>query len=274
MRTAFINTLVDLAEEDERIFLLVGDLGYSVVEQFKVLYPERYYNMGVAEQNMMGVAAGLALSNKVVFTYSFGTFTTFRCLEQIRNDICYHNLNVKIIGIGTGFAYGTLGMTHHATEDSMVMAAIPGMTVITPCDAVETRLAIKAVMDWNGPCYIRIHRTGEPIVHTTEPKFEIGKAIVIKRGEDMNLVATGYIINNVMKAAEMLEREGYSVGVVSMHTTKPIDKDYTNSDYNIRIEDQNLDAKYLHTVGTEDYLLDKANLSPEGIYRMVKKRIA
>ena len=185
MRTAFINTLVELAEKDERIYLLVGDLGYNVVEQFKILYPHQFYNMGVAEQNMMGVAAGLALSGKIPFTYSFGTFSTFRCLEQIRNDICYHNLNVKIIGIGTGFSYGTLGMTHHGTEDATIMAAIPNMTVITPCDAVETRLAIKAAVDWQGPCYIRIHRTGEPVVHTTDPKFEIGKGILMQDGKDV-----------------------------------------------------------------------------------------
>ena len=239
----------------------------------KILYPQQFYNMGVAEQNMMGVAAGLALSGKIPFTYSFGTFSTFRCLEQIRNDICYHNLNVKIIGIGTGFSYGTLGMTHHGTEDATIMAAIPNMTVITPCDAVETRLAIKAAVDWSGPCYIRIHRTGEPVIHTTDPEFEIGKGIIVQDGKDVTLVATGWIINNVLKAAKMLECKGLSVRVISMHTTKPLDTELLRNTPNvIFIEDHDF-GEFSYTVGSEEYLLGKHKLSPMGIFQTVLERM-
>jgi len=302
MRTKFISTLTQLAETDVRIYLLVGDLGYSVVENFKVKFPNRFFNMGVAEQNMMGVAAGLALSGNIVFTYSFGNFTTFRCLEQIRNDICYHNLDVKLIGIGTGFSYGTLGMTHHGTEDLAVMSVLPNMTIITPCDPVEMELAIKASVAWKGPCYIRVRRTGEPVIHRSIPDFKIGKGIVVKDGDDLTLIATGWIINNVIKAAKMLESENINARIISMHTVKPLDETLILESARktrgiITVEDQNvaglgsavgttlassrqnnvpfiamgLTQNYSYDVGSEEYHLKKSNLSPEAIYHSAKQ---
>src|SRR6184192_4584852 len=134
-----------LAERDSRVFLIVGDLGFGVTEPFAQRFPERYLNAGVAEQNMTGIAAGLALSGKIVFTYSIGNFPTLRCLEQIRNDICYHHANVKVVAVGGGFAYGALGMTHHATEDLAIMRTLPGMVVVAPGDPVEAELATRAV---------------------------------------------------------------------------------------------------------------------------------
>src|SRR5712691_3932084 len=155
MRNAFFRALYALAERDERIHLVVGDLGFGVVEPFAERFPERFLNVGVAEQNMTGVEAGLALCGAVVFTYSIGNFPTLRCLEQIRNDICYHEANVKVVSVGGGFSYGSLGMSHHATEDLAIMRALPGMVVVAPGDPIEAACATRAVAAYDGPCYLR-----------------------------------------------------------------------------------------------------------------------
>lgn len=223
MRTAFIDTLCELAEQDERIWLLTGDLGYSVLERFASRFPSRFVNVGVAEQNMTGVAAGLALHDKIVFTYSIANFPTLRCLEQIRNDVCYHNLNVKTVAVGGGFAYGAQGMTHHATEDLAIMRALPSMMVVAPADPVETRLATRAIVGWPGPCYLRLGKASEPVVHQTPPAFNIGKAITVREGKDVTLITTGGMLFNAMQAAERLARQGIQARVLSMHTLKPLD---------------------------------------------------
>jgi transketolase len=225
MRTAFIETLCGLAEQDERIWLLTGDLGYSVLERFASRFPRRYVNIGVAEQNMTGLAAGLALCEKVVFTYSIGNFPTLRCLEQIRNDVCYHNLNVKIVAVGGGFAYGTQGMTHHATEDLAIMRALPNITVVAPGDPVETRLATRAIVNSPGPCYLRLGKAGEPSVHKTSPVFRIGKAITVREGSSVTLISTGGMLHNVIQAAELLAQNRIQARVLSMHTLKPLDSE-------------------------------------------------
>jgi transketolase len=223
MRTAFIQTLIECARANERIWLLVGDLGYSVVEPFRQEFPDRFINVGVAEQNMTGVATGLALSGKIVFTYSIANFPTLRCLEQIRNDVCYHNLNVKIVAVGGGFAYGAQGMTHHATEGLAIMRALPSMTVVAPADPVETRLATRAIVDWTGPCYLQLGKASEAVVHQTPPAFNIGKAITVREGSDVTLITTGGILFNAVEAAEQLARQGIQARVLSMHTLKPLD---------------------------------------------------
>jgi transketolase len=223
VRTAFINTLIELARSNERIFLLVGDLGYSVVEPFAREFPRRFVNIGVAEQNMTGIAAGLALSGKIVFTYSIANFPTLRCLEQIRNDVCYHNANVKIVAVGGGVAYGAQGMTHHATEDIAIMRVLPNMTVLAPGDPVETALAVQAIIDWPGPCYLRLGKAGEPLVHKTTPEFQVGKALLMREGSDMTLISTGGMLYNTMQAAERLVKEGINTKVLSMTTIKPLD---------------------------------------------------
>ena len=225
MRTAFIDTLCEMAEQDERIWLLTGDLGYSVLERFASRFPRRYVNVGVAEQNMTGVAAGLALCENVVFTYSIANFPTLRCLEQIRNDVCYHNLSVKIVAVGGGFAYGTQGMTHHATEDLAIMRALPNMTVIAPGDPVETRLATRAIVNRPGPCYLRLGKAGEPVVHQTPPAFTIGKAITVREGSSVTLISTGGMLHNALQAAELLTQQRIQARVLSMHTLKPLDSD-------------------------------------------------
>src|SRR5713226_3860325 len=156
MRNAFILALTDLAAQDPRITLVVGDLGFGVVVDFSKRFPKQFINAGVAEQNMTSLAAGLALSGKIVFTYSIGNFPTLRCLEQIRNDVCYHNANVKIVSVGGGFSYGSLGMSHHATEDLAIMRALPGMVVVAPGDPMEAACATRAVAAYDGPCYLRL----------------------------------------------------------------------------------------------------------------------
>jgi transketolase len=225
MRTAFIETLYALAERDERIWLLTGDLGYSVLERFALRFPDRYVNVGVAEQNMTGIAAGLACSGKIVFTYSIANFPTLRCLEQIRNDVCYHQANVKVVAVGGGFAYGSLGYSHHGLEDLGIMRTLPHMTVIAPGDPAETQLATKAVVQWPGPCYLRIGKAGEPKVHEKEPRFELGKAITVRQGGDVTLISTGAILKETLASAEQLARERIDARVLSMHTLKPLDRD-------------------------------------------------
>jgi transketolase len=224
MRTAFIKTLCELAEQDERIWLLCGDLGYSVLEGFSSRFPNRFVNVGVAEQNMTGIAAGLALSGKVVFIYSIANFPVMRCLEQIRNDVCYHNLNVKIVTVGGGLTYGSLGYTHHGVEDIAVMRVLPNMTVIAPGDPVEARLATQAILNTPGPCYLRLGKAGEPVVHQIEPEFQVGKAISLQLGSDLTLISTGGMLQSVVLAAEKLASQGYSVQVLSMPTVYPLDE--------------------------------------------------
>jgi transketolase len=215
---------VRVAERDDRVFLVVGDLGFGVVEGFQSRFPNRFLNAGVAEQNMTAVAAGLAMCGKTVFTYSIANFPTLRCLEQIRNDVCYHNANVKVVSVGGGFAYGALGMTHHATEDLAVMRALPNMTVVAPGDPREAEAATEAVVDRPGPCYLRLGRAGEQPVHPGIINFQLGKAIVARDGGDATIISSGGMLLAAMRAAELLSGEAIDVRVLSMHTIKPLDE--------------------------------------------------
>ena len=223
MRTAFIKELCELAEADERIWLVCGDLGYSVLEAFSDRFPNRYLNAGVAEQNMTGIAAGLALTGKIVFNYSIANFPVMRCLEQVRNDVCYHNLNVKIVSIGGGLAYGSHGYTHHGVEDLAIMSVLPNMTVIAPGDPIEARAATRAVVAHEGPAYLRLGKAGEPVLHKTEIDFRIGRSILMEDGDDLTLISTGGMLGETLNAAATLRIQGYSIRVLSMPTLAPID---------------------------------------------------
>lgn len=223
MRTAFIEALCEVADKDDRIWLLTGDLGYSVLERFAMRFPGRYVNMGVAEQNMTGVAAGLAMEGKIVFTYSIANFPVMRCLEQIRNDVCYHGLNVKIVAVGGGLAYGTAGYSHHAVEDLAVMRAMPNMVVAAPGDPMEARLATQALVAQSGPGYLRLGKGREPCVHKTAFDFQIGKVINIREGRDVTLISTGGVLDMVVHAAEQLAQQNISAAVFSMPTLQPLD---------------------------------------------------
>lgn len=225
MRTAFIDALTEVAAQNKRVWLLCGDLGYSVLERFADRFPDRFVNVGVAEQNMTGVAAGLALCDKIVFTYSIANFPVMRCLEQIRNDVCYHNLNVKIVAVGGGLAYSSQGYTHHGVEDLAVMRAMPNMTVLAPSDPIEAADVARAVVDWPGPCYVRLGKSGEPVLHVDPPNLTIGKAITMRSGNDLTLIATGSALNIALEAARVLDQHGLSTRVLSMPTVQPLDFD-------------------------------------------------
>jgi transketolase len=225
MRRAFIDTLSELAEKDERIWLLTGDLGYTLLEPFRERFPDRFVNVGVAEQNMTGIAAGLARCGKVPVTYSIANFPTLRCLEQIRNDLCYHEANAKVVAVGVGFVYGAQGYTHHGVEDLGVLRLLPNMTVLSPADPVETRLATRAMIDHPGPCYLRLGKAVEPVVHEYEPEFRIGRAITVRAGRDVTLIATGPILKEVTDVAARLAGQQIDCRVLSMPTVKPLDAD-------------------------------------------------
>jgi transketolase len=224
MRNAFLDTLFELALKDQSIVFITGDLGYRVVEKFMEQRPAQFLNAGVAEQNLTGLAAGMALTGRTVFTYSIGNFPTMRCLEQIRNDICYHEANVKIVTVGGGFSYGVMGVTHHAIEDLAVMRALPGLTIVAPGDPVETRAATRAITAHAGPCYLRLGKAGEPTVHTGPIEFQLGKAIRLREGSDLTLISTGGMLNTAAKAAERLAAQNIGTRVLSMHTLKPLDE--------------------------------------------------
>lgn len=223
MRKAFINTLRQLARKDKNIFLLTADLGFSVFEGFREEFPSRFFNIGVAEANMAGISAGLALSGKTVFMYSIAPFATLRCLEQIRNDICHQRLKVRIIGVGAGLSYGTAGPTHYSIEDIAIMRALPNMAVISPADPWETKMAIQASLHYDGPIYFRLGKGTEENLNSTT-KFRIGKARIIREGTDITIIGTGSILFNALQAADNLKKKGMSIQIISMHTIKPIDK--------------------------------------------------
>ena len=212
---------------DSRIVVLDADLSKSTkTDTFKKKYPERFINMGIAEGNMMAVAAGLATCGKIVFASSFAIFAAERACEQVRNSICYPSLNVKIGASHAGITLGEDGASHQAVEDMAIMRAIPNMTVISPADAVETRLAVKAAIEYDGPVYLRLGRLAVPVIHDENSfKFELGKGITLADGSDVTIVATGYMVHKALEAREMLGSEGVKARIVDIHTIKPLDKD-------------------------------------------------
>jgi len=218
MRTAFINELVVQARGNPRIFLLVGDLGYSVVEPFAAVFPERFMNMGVAEQNMAGVAAGLASEGFHVFIYSIANFPTFRCLEQIRNDVCYHRYPVTVVSVGGGLAYGNLGYSHHAVQDYAVMRCLNPLTIAAPGDPLETAACVEWLAANPQPSYLRLGKAGEPVIHDCKPSLESGKTVAVRSGGGLQagvFLTTGASLRHAVKAIDHpLLREGW--GVVSL----------------------------------------------------------
>lgn len=225
MRAVFNKTLLEIAKKDPRIHMVLADIGFGEIEPFRDTFPDRYYNVGVAEQNMTGVACGIAMEGNIAVTYSIANFPTLRCLEQIRNDVCYHDANVKIVIIGGGVSYGALGMSHHSTEDLAIMRALPNIVIEVPCDNYEAIAATHAMIAHNGPFYYRCGYKGEKDIHSGPIDFKIGKANTVREGSDVTLMFCGPIGSEVVKAADMLAEEGIKCRIVSMHTIKPIDKD-------------------------------------------------
>ncbi len=225
MRDVFIEQLTQIAAERPEVMLLTADLGFGVLETFARRFPKQFLNVGVAEQNMTAVATGLALEGAIVFTYSLGNFPTLRCLEQIRNDACYHNANVKIVTVGGGMSYGAVGASHHATEDLAILRALPGTTVVSPGDNWEAGQAARAIVDHPGVVYLRLDKSAARPSNLPGEPFELGRARRVCEGTDVTLVATGGILGEAMDAADALRTRGISARVLSVHTVKPLDRD-------------------------------------------------
>lgn len=223
MRNAFADEICQLAEKDPRIVLLSGDIGNRLFEPFKSKFPNRFYNCGVAEANMASMAAGMAMCGLRPVTYTITPFNTTRCLEQIRDDICYHNVPVLIVGTGAGLSYAPLGATHHSCEDISFLKSIPNMTVLAPGDAMELRSLLRCSFDLKGPVYMRIGKKGEPVIHPALPNMTIGKGSVLQKGKDLCLISTGNMLSVSVEVASILKNSGIDAKVISMHTVKPLD---------------------------------------------------
>ena len=300
MRDNFLNSLTKLAESDKEIILLTGDLGFGVFENFEKNFPDQYFNVGVAEQNMIGLATGLALEGKKLVTYSIGNFGTLRCLEQIRNDACYHDLNITIVANGGGFSYGSLGMSHHTTEDLSIMRALPNISVVAPCTELEASEATTAMIAKGGVGYLRLDKDNAKNCFSNEP-FVIGKSRRYKEGKDLTLIATGGILSEAYIAWEAFKKIGLEARLVGMHSIKPIDFDeikdsVQNTGGIVTIEEHNkdgglgsavsevcmdlkmipdkflrigLDNKFSSTVGSQQYLRSRYEIDNKTIVKKV-----
>ncbi len=245
MRNSFVNRLYELAKEDKDIILLTADLGYGVLSNFYDNLKKQFINVGIAEQNMASIAASFGLDGKKPYIYSIGNFTSLRCLEQIRNDILYHNSNVKIISVGSGFGYGQLGMSHHATEDMAIMRALPNIIIFTPSDKIEAEQIADLTLTTNKPAYIRLSKGNEPVIHNKKIKVKIGKAIEVMKGQDVVIFVAGSASTEAYEACKKLNKKSVSTGLYSFPTIKPIDKKLIKKVFNtskvvLTVEDNNM----------------------------------
>jgi transketolase len=222
MRDAFIAELSDLAEADKSIVLITGDLGFGVLVDFAKRFPGQFINAGVAEQNMTGIACGMALEGHKVFTYSIGNFTTLRCLEQLRNDVCYHDADVTAVAVGGGFSYGQLGMSHFATEDLAILRALPNMSVVAPSDPWETRVLTRQMAAVKGPKYLRLDK-GQAGLPEAPEDVTLGKVRSVRDGDDLTIVTVGAVLSEALIAAQRLSEAGVEAHILSVHTLKPLD---------------------------------------------------
>ncbi len=301
MRNAFAEEITKLASEDKRVVLLPGDIGNRLFDKYKEKFPDRFYNCGVAEANLVSMAAGMALCGLRPIGYTITPFITSRCFEQVRVDVCYNNLPVVTVAVGGGFGYASLGATHHSCEDIAIMRVIPNMTVICPGDAFEVKAAIRAALKHNGPVYMRLGKKNEPLVHKDVPKFEIGKGIVIKEGNDACLLSTGNMLPVVVEAGKNLDNKGISTQVVSLHTVKPLDNELLSKIFEkfelvVTIEEHSLlgglgagvaewlvdnklkeakllrfgtDDVFLHKVGEQEYAREQFGLTTNAITKKI-----
>jgi len=304
MRGAFISTLIELAKSDEKIFLLTGDLGFFVLEGFRDEFPKRFLNAGVAEQNMIGVATGLALSGKIVFVYSIIPFVTMRCLEQLRNDVCMHNMNVKIIGVGAGLHYGSAGPSHHAIEDIGVLRSMPNMVIVSPATAQDTYDAVEFAIEHQGPVYIRLGKSCDSVECPRQTDRSIQKAVLLEQGDDVTIISTGTILSVAEQVTEILKDNRVAVRLINMRTIKPIDaeaisKAATETKAIFTIEEHNiigglgsavsevlaelscrvlfrrfaLPDRFIEDVGDRKYLIEKSGLGADQIAEAVLAKL-
>ena len=306
MRNAFADEITKLGAADSRVVLLSGDIGNKLFDKFKEKAPGRFFNCGVAEANMMSVAAGMALCGLRPVIYTITPFTTTRCFEQIRVGVCYHKAPVVIVGTGSGMSYAELGPTHHSCEDMAILRALPEMIVIAPGDSLELRAALRAALRHDGPVYMRIGKKGEPNVHATEPPFRIGKAMTIRPGKDVCLVSTGVLLPVVVQAAQLLEAAGISARVESFPTVKPLDiatlSEIFEKHQVVAVAEEHsrigglggavaewlaaqdglrakllsfgTDDAFMHEIGTTQYARNKFGLTAENIAGQVRARLA
>ncbi|MDR3644231.1 MAG: transketolase C-terminal domain-containing protein [Clostridia bacterium] len=246
-RSIFMDALIDAAEETPEILLLVADLGRAMgASRFSTLFPDRCFQLGIAEQNLIGVAAGMASCGKIPFAATFAPFATMRCLEQIRDDVAYMSLNVKIVGTDSGVSLGTLGTTHYAIEDIGLLRSIPNMVILSPADGAELYQAVFAAAKHKGPVYIRVGGSQQPAaVYQENCNFTIGRAVTLTQGNDAAIIATGTMVERAVQAAEILLRGNIRVRVVNMHTIKPLDdeavlKAATETGAVVTIEEHNI----------------------------------
>lgn len=225
MRNAYLDTLYELASKDSNVISLISDNGLIVYDDFRERFPKQYFNFGISESHMIAAAAGMATCGKIPFLYTIGSFLAYRAFEFIRDDVCMQNLNVKIIGIGAGMAYSTLGPSHHTTEDLAVLRVLPNLTLFSPASPLEVKEVIKEAYNIQGPVYIRLGTNNEKEIYNNNCVFEMGKASELRIGSDVTLISTGSIISEVLEASNMLESEGISVQVLNYSTIKPFDRE-------------------------------------------------
>jgi len=223
MRNAFADELGNICKTNSKVIMLSADIGNRLFDNFKLNFPDRFYNCGVAEANTIGLTAGLSLSGFHPIAYTIAPFITFRCIEQIKIDLCYHNFPAIIVGVGAGLSYASLGATHHSCEDIGILKTLPNMTIICPGDAYEVRAALRAALKHPGPVYLRLGKKGEPLIHSQIPEFTIGKGIVIREGNDICILSTGTILPTAVEVAKKLQEQNITTKLVSLHTVKPLD---------------------------------------------------
>ncbi len=293
----------ELYQNNEDIFVLTADLGFKLFDNFKIKCSERFYDIGVAEANMIGISAGLALCGKNVYCYSIIPFLVMRAFEQIRVDIAYHNLNVKLIGVGGGFTYGLEGFTHFGLEDLALMRSLPNMTVVVPADLIEAKCLAELSYDYKGPMYIRLGRTGEPVIHDNNPALKIGKAIILKEGENIAIFAIGNMVYIGKQVVDILVTKGIDATLINMHTLKPLDVEtviqiasshkalFSLEEHNIDgglgtaiaevLAEINYNGKFKrfginglnNVIGKADYLREQHGLTVERIYSEISNKI-
>jgi len=234
MRNAFADEITELAARDPRIVLLSGDIGNRLFDRFRSQFPDRFYNVGVAEADMISIAAGLALGGLRPVTYTIASFSVYRCFEQIRVDVCYHDLPVVIVGAGSGLGYASNGATHHSCEDLAILRTLPNLTVTCPADALEVRGLLRCAVQSLRPVYMRIGKKGEPRIHTEVPDLSLGRALRVRAGLDVTILCAGTLLPEALQAAESLATSGISIEVYSFPTIKPLDTDVLESAFGSR----------------------------------------
>lgn len=306
MRTAFIKTIIELIRKNEDIVVITADMGFSVFEDLQKEFPTRFINTGVTEQSSIGIATGFALSGLKVYFYAQAPFATMRCFEQIRLDVAYNNVDVKIIGVASGFSSNQLGVSHFALEDVALMRTLPNMTIFTPGDPIEAQWATKQAYNIRGPAYIRLTKSGSPLVHTKKQNFKVGKGVMVKRGKDASLFVSGSLLPMAVAVSNLLSQKNVSLSVISMPSIKPLDekliikeakitkKVFTLEEHSIIgglgsavaeiLAEESLDTffkrlgvpdKFTSVTGTSEFLLEynglSANLIAEQISKSFKK---